>query len=64
MGVANIAAHAYIDVDLERVREIVTDHLPPLLAVVEKELEAPTRRRPRSLRAWRGSESASTVGRR
>jgi uncharacterized protein with HEPN domain len=26
----NIAAHAYLDTDLERVWEIVTDQLPPL----------------------------------
>jgi hypothetical protein len=28
-GFRNIAAHAYLDIDLERVREFVTDHLPP-----------------------------------
>jgi uncharacterized protein with HEPN domain len=39
-GFRNIAAHAYLDVDLERVWEIVTDHLPPLRAAVEKELDA------------------------
>lgn len=27
-GFRNIAAHAYLDIDLERVWEIVTDHLP------------------------------------
>jgi uncharacterized protein with HEPN domain len=38
-GFRNIAAHAYLDIDLERVWEIVTDHLPPPLAAVEKELD-------------------------
>jgi uncharacterized protein with HEPN domain len=38
-GLGNIAAHAYLDIDLERVWEIVTDHLPPLRTAAEKELE-------------------------
>lgn len=37
-GFRNIAAHAYLDIDLERVWEIVIDHLPPLRTAVEKEL--------------------------
>jgi uncharacterized protein with HEPN domain len=37
-GFRNIAAHAYLDVDLERVWEIVTDHLPALRVAVEAEL--------------------------
>jgi uncharacterized protein with HEPN domain len=40
-GFRNIAAHAYLDIDLERVWEIVTDHLPPLRIAVEKELASP-----------------------
>lgn len=40
-GFRNIAAHAYLDIDLERVWEIVTDHLAPLRAAVEKELDGP-----------------------
>jgi hypothetical protein len=40
-GFRNIAAHAYLDIDLERVWEIVTDDLPPLRAAVEKELDGP-----------------------
>jgi uncharacterized protein with HEPN domain len=40
-GFRNIAAHAYLDIDLERVWEIVTDHLPPLRTAVEQELDAP-----------------------
>lgn len=40
-GFRNIAAHAYLDIDLERVWEIVTDHLPPLRTAVEKELDRP-----------------------
>jgi uncharacterized protein with HEPN domain len=35
------SAHAYLDIDLERVWEIVTDHLAPLRTAVEKELERP-----------------------
>jgi uncharacterized protein with HEPN domain len=41
-GFRNIAAHAYLDIDLERVWEIVTDHLPPLRTAVEKELARPS----------------------
>lgn len=41
-GFRNIAAHAYLDIDLERVWEIVTDHLPPLRTAVEKERERPS----------------------
>jgi uncharacterized protein with HEPN domain len=40
-GFRNIAAHAYLDIDLERVWEIVTDHLPPLRTAVEQELDTP-----------------------
>jgi uncharacterized protein with HEPN domain len=40
-GFRNIAAHAYLDIDLERVWEIVTDHLPPLRSAVTEELEGP-----------------------
>lgn len=40
-GFRNIAAHAYLDIDLERVWEIVTDHLPPLRTAVEEELDRP-----------------------
>jgi uncharacterized protein with HEPN domain len=41
-GFRNIAAHAYLDIDLERVWEIVTDHLPPLQTAVEMELARPS----------------------
>jgi uncharacterized protein with HEPN domain len=41
-GFRNIAAHAYLDIDLERVGEIVTEHLPPLRIAVEKELARPS----------------------
>jgi Protein of unknown function DUF86 len=41
-GFRNIPAHAYLDIDLERVWEIVTDHLPPLRTAVEKELPRPS----------------------
>jgi uncharacterized protein with HEPN domain len=41
-GFRNVAAHAYFDIDLERVWEIVTDHLPPLRTAVEKELASPS----------------------
>ena len=37
-GFRNIAAHAYLNLHLERVWEIVEDHLPALKAVVEQEL--------------------------
>jgi uncharacterized protein with HEPN domain len=37
-GFRNIAAHAYEDIDLGRVWEIVTTYLPPLKAAVEQEL--------------------------
>lgn len=40
-GFRNIAAHAYLDIDLERVWEIVTDHLPPLRTAVQEELDGP-----------------------
>jgi uncharacterized protein with HEPN domain len=40
-GFRNIAAHAYLDIDLERVWEIVTDHLPALRTAVEEELHSP-----------------------
>jgi uncharacterized protein with HEPN domain len=40
-GFRIIAAHTYLDIDLERVWEIVTDHLPPLRTAVEKELDRP-----------------------
>ena len=40
-GFRNIAAHAYLDIDLERVWEIVTDHLPPLRIAVGEELDPP-----------------------
>jgi len=40
-GFRNIAANAYLDIDLERVWEIVTDHLPPLRTAVKKELDRP-----------------------
>lgn len=40
-GFRNIAAHAYLDIDLERVWEIVADHLPPLRTAVEQELDTP-----------------------
>jgi Protein of unknown function DUF86 len=41
-GFRNIAAHAYLDIDIDRVWEIVTDHLPPLRTAVEKELARPS----------------------
>jgi len=37
-GFRNIAAHAYFSLRLERVWEIVEDHLPALKAVVDQEL--------------------------
>src|SRR5581483_3982766 len=37
-GFRNIAAHGYLDLQLDRVWEIVEDHLPMLKAVVEEEL--------------------------
>jgi uncharacterized protein with HEPN domain len=40
-GFRDIAAHAYLDIDLERVWEIVTDHLPPPRTAVEQELDTP-----------------------
>jgi uncharacterized protein with HEPN domain len=40
-GFRNIAAHAYLDIDLERVWEIVMDHLPPLRDAVIEELDKP-----------------------
>jgi uncharacterized protein with HEPN domain len=40
-GFRNIAAHAYLDIDLERVWEIITDHLPALRAAVDSELHGP-----------------------
>jgi uncharacterized protein with HEPN domain len=41
-GFRNITAHAYLDIDLERVCEIVTGHPPPLRTAVEKELARPS----------------------
>jgi uncharacterized protein with HEPN domain len=38
-GFRNVAAHAYENVDLTRVWEIVRDHLPGLKAVVQAELQ-------------------------
>jgi uncharacterized protein with HEPN domain len=35
-GFRNIAAHVYLDIDLERVWKIVTDHLPALRTAAEK----------------------------
>src|SRR5439155_20802476 len=37
-GFRNIAAHAYEDVDLRRVWEIIENYLPPLKAVIDAEL--------------------------
>jgi len=37
-GFRNIAAHAYEQIDLVRVWEIVEDYLPDLKAVIDKEL--------------------------
>jgi uncharacterized protein with HEPN domain len=39
-GFRNIAAHAYTQIDLERVWEIVRDHLPDLRQAVVQELRA------------------------
>ena len=38
-GFRNIAAHGYLDLHLDRVWEIVEDHLPALKAVVDEELK-------------------------
>jgi uncharacterized protein with HEPN domain len=38
-GFRNIAAHGYLELHLDRVWEIIEDHLPPLKAVVDQELE-------------------------
>ena len=38
-GFRNIAAHAYLDLQLERVWEIVQDHLPILKQVIREELD-------------------------
>jgi len=39
-GFRNIAAHAYEDIDLARVWEIVADYLPALKPVIDRELTA------------------------
>ena len=41
-GFRNIAAHAYLDLHLEQVWEIVDVHLPALKAVIDQELAAET----------------------
>jgi uncharacterized protein with HEPN domain len=38
-GFRNIAAHGYLELHLDRVWEIIEDHLPTLKAVVAEELE-------------------------
>jgi uncharacterized protein with HEPN domain len=38
-GFRNIAAHGYLDLQLDRVWEIVEQHLPALKAVVDEELD-------------------------
>ena len=40
-GFRNIAAHAYLDLRLDEVWEIIDQHLAPLKAVVDEELEPP-----------------------
>lgn len=40
-GFRNIAAHAYLDLRLDRVWEIIALHLPALRAVVSEELDPP-----------------------
>jgi uncharacterized protein with HEPN domain len=37
-GFRNIAAHAYLDIDLQRVWEIVMDYLPALRTAINEEL--------------------------
>lgn len=37
-GFRNIAAHAYLDLDLDRAWEIVADHLAPIEAALDTEL--------------------------
>lgn len=41
-GFRNIAAHAYLELRLDQVWEIVEQHLPPLRAVVQGELGRPS----------------------
>jgi len=41
-GFRNIAAHGYLDLQLDRVWEIVENHLAVLKSVVEDELNRPT----------------------
>jgi len=38
VGFRNVVAHAYLDVELPRVWEVIVGDLPPLLAVVDQEL--------------------------
>lgn len=42
-GFRNIAAHAYAEIDLTRVWEIVEDYAPMLKSVVDRELDTPGR---------------------
>jgi uncharacterized protein with HEPN domain len=40
-GFRNIVAHEYLELRLEQIWEIISDHVPALKAVVDEELERP-----------------------
>jgi Protein of unknown function DUF86 len=62
-GFRSLTADACLDIDLERVCEIVTDHLPPLRTAVERELARSSRKRLRRTdRPSGGNSGGNEVG--